>query len=107
MEDRSRRDNLRIDGLKEVENEIWEQTNHSLKSMIQEKLEIGDVNIERAQWVGNINTPHQEQQPSFLILKENKLFLSAAKKLEGQNIYITTTETSLRRWITEKRNGSQ
>ena len=48
MEDRSRRDNLRIDGLKEVENEIWEQTNHSLKSMIQEKLEIEDVNIERA-----------------------------------------------------------
>ena len=90
MEDRSRRDNLRIDGLKEVENEIWEQTNHSLKSMIQEKLEIEDVNIERAHWVGNINAPHHEQQPSFLILKENKLFLSAAKKLEGQNIYITT-----------------
>ena len=34
MEDRSRSDNLRIDGLKEVENETWEQTEQMLKSMI-------------------------------------------------------------------------
>ena len=34
MEDRSRRDNLRIDGLKEVENETWEQTEQILKNMI-------------------------------------------------------------------------
>ena len=43
----------RIDGLKEVENETWEQTEQILKSMIQEKLEIEDVNIERAHRVGN------------------------------------------------------
>ena len=53
IEDRSRRDTLRIDGLQEVENETWEQTEKILKSMIQEKLEIEDVNIERAHRVGN------------------------------------------------------
>ena len=52
IEDRSRRYNLRIDGLQEVENETWEQTEKILKSMIQEKLEIEDVNIERAHRVG-------------------------------------------------------
>ena len=51
--DRSRRDNLRIDGLQEVENETWEQTKKILRSMIQEKLEIAYVNIEKAHRVGN------------------------------------------------------
>ena len=52
-EDRSRRENLRIYGLQEIENETWEQTKKILKSMIQEKLEIEDVNIERAHRMGN------------------------------------------------------
>ena len=57
MEDRSWHNNLRIVGLKEVENETWEQTEQILKSMILEKIEIDDVNIERAHRVGNtINT---------------------------------------------------
>ena len=56
MEDRSRRDNLRIDKLKEVEYETWEQTEQILKSMIQERLEIEDVNTERAHRVGNTNS---------------------------------------------------
>ena len=36
MEDRSRRDNLSIDGLKEVENETWEQTEQILKARFKE-----------------------------------------------------------------------
>ena len=55
--DRSRRDNLRIDGLQEVENETWEQTKKILRSMIQEKLEIEYVNVERAHRVGNTSNP--------------------------------------------------
>ena len=51
--DRSRRDNLRIDGLQEVENETWEQTKKILRSMIQEKLEIEYGNIKLAHRVGN------------------------------------------------------
>ena len=39
LEDRSRRDNLRVDGLKEIVNVIWEQTE--------------GINIERAHRVGD------------------------------------------------------
>ena len=53
MKDRSRRNNLRIDGLNDVKNETLEKIKQILKSMIQGKLEIEDVNIKRAHRVGN------------------------------------------------------
>ena len=78
MEDRSRHDNLRIGGLKDVENETWEQEEQILKMMIQEKLEIEDVNFERAQ-ITPI-TPRQEQElPSFLVLKKSQSFFMLPK----------------------------
>ena len=84
MEDRSRRDDLRIDGLKEVENETWQQTEQILKSMIQEKLEIEDVNIERAHRVGNTNNASPRTIiGKFSSFKEKQIVLSAAKKLKG------------------------
>ena len=89
MEDRSRRDNLRIDKLKEVEYETWEQTEQILKSMIQERLEIEDVNTERAHRVGNTNsTLPRTIIAKFSSFKGKQIVLSAAKKLKGQNIYI-------------------
>ena len=89
IEDRSRHDNLRIDGLQEVENETWEQTEKILKSMIQEKLEIEDVNIERAHRVGNTsNTLPRTVVAKFSSFKGKQLALSTAKKLKGQNIYM-------------------
>ena len=53
MKDRSRRNNLRIDGLNDVKNETLKKIKQILKSMIQGKLEIEDVNIKRAHRVGN------------------------------------------------------
>ena len=53
MKDRSRRNNLRIDGLNDVKNETLEKIKQILKSMIQGNLEIEDVNIKRAHRVGN------------------------------------------------------
>ena len=105
IEDRSRRDNLRIDGLQEVENETWEQTEKILKSMIQEKLEIEDVNIERAHRVGNTsNTSPRTVVAKFSSFKGKQL-ISAAKKLKGQNIYISeglskeTMDIRKEKWI--------
>ena len=89
IEDRCRRDNLRIDGLQEVENETWEQTENILKGMIQEKLEIQDINIERAHRVGSTsNTSPRTVVAKFSSFNGKQLVLSAAKKLKGQNIYI-------------------
>ena len=45
---RSRRDNLRIDVLKEIDNETWEQTEEILQQMIRDVLELEGINIERA-----------------------------------------------------------
>ena len=88
IDDRSRRDNLRIDGLQDVENKTWEQTQKILNSMIQEELEIEDINIERAHRVGNTsNTSPRTVVAKFSNFKGKQLVLSAAKKLKGQNIY--------------------
>ena len=57
--------------------------------MIQEKLEIQDVNIERAHRVGSTsNTSPRTVVPKFSSFKGKQLVLSATKKLKGQNIYI-------------------
>ena len=73
----SQRDNLGIHGLKEVEAEKWEHTEQILRSMIQEKLGIKDVNIERAHRVGNTNnTSARRVVAKFYSSKERKsLFL--------------------------------
>ena len=57
--------------------------------MIQEKLEIEDVNVERAHRVGNTNsTLPRTIIAKFSSFKGKQIVLSAAKKLKGQNIYI-------------------
>ena len=48
LEDRSRRDNLRVEGLKEIDNETWEKTEEILQQMIRDVLELEGINIERA-----------------------------------------------------------
>ena len=52
-EHRSRRDNLRVDALKEIENETWEQTEEILQQMIRDVLELEGINTERAHAFGN------------------------------------------------------
>ena len=53
LEDRSRRDNLRIDGIAEMENETWEQTEEILQNLFEEKLQLETISVERAHRVGN------------------------------------------------------
>ena len=53
LEDRSRRNNLIVDDLEEIENEGWEQTERILQQMICDVLELEGINIERAHMVSN------------------------------------------------------
>ena len=53
LEERSRRDNLRIDGSAEIENETWEQTEEILHNIFEEKLQLETMSVERAHRVGN------------------------------------------------------
>ena len=49
QEDRSRRNNIRVDGIEEDENETWENTENKLRFLLYGELEITDeLYIERA-----------------------------------------------------------
>ena len=45
LEDISRRNNLRIDGISEVSHETWEMCEDSVKDLIKTKLEIMDIYV--------------------------------------------------------------
>ena len=85
-EDRSRRDNLRLDGLKEIDNETWEQNEEILQQMIRNVLELEGINIERAHRVGNKS--NKRKAPTTIVAKFssykatriNKLFSQLQKK---------------------------
>ena len=49
LEDRSRRNNLRVDGLSKKENEIWDECKQEVQTLIKDKLGIAkNIGIERA-----------------------------------------------------------
>ena len=52
QEDRLKRNNIRVDGIEEHENETWENTEYKLRSFLHDKLKITDeLYIERAHCV--------------------------------------------------------
>ena len=48
LEDRSRRNNLRINGISETENEKLDESETKIKQLLSKELDISIVNIERA-----------------------------------------------------------
>ena len=47
MEDRSRKNNIRVEGIPGSENEGWDVTEEKLKKVINDELDIENVTIER------------------------------------------------------------
>ena len=89
LEDRSRRDNLRIDGIAEVENETWEQTEEILQNLFKEKLQLENISLERAHRVGNKGKNNKRTIVLKLASFKDKLkIISEARKLKGTNISI-------------------
>ena len=89
LEDRSRRDNLRIDGIAELENETWEQTEEILHNLFKEKLELENILVERAHRVGNKGKNDKRTIVLKLASFKDKLkIISEARKLKGTNISI-------------------
>ena len=89
LEDRSRRDNLRIDGIAEVENETWEQTEEILQNLFKEKLQLENISVERAHRVGNKEKNNKRTIVLKLASFKDKLkIISEARKLKGTNISI-------------------
>ena len=94
LEDRSRRNNLRIDGISEKENETWDECEQEGQSFIKDKLGIAeDIVIERAHRIkkkGNSDNPGKPRTIvcRFLNYKDKTNILKIAKKLKGKNIFI-------------------
>lgn len=91
LENRSRRNNLRVDGLPENEGETWEQTEAKLKELINLKLGLdGDsMLIERAHRVGKRDGGRPRVVVArFLNWKEKNEVLQNSRKLQGSGIYL-------------------
>ena len=66
-EDRSRRCNLRIDGVTEKEGETWEQCEEEIQNIFKEKLGLENINIERE---------YIAQKERRAVIKKELLFVS-------------------------------
>ena len=95
LEDRSRRNNLRIDGIKEQPNETWEACEKKFQNIIVDKLRIeSDVEIDRCHRIGPCKTTGQNRDRRRTVVcrlnrfKDKQRILNNAKKLKNTGIYI-------------------
>ena len=90
LEDRSRRCNLRIDGVTEKKGETWEQCEEEIQNVFKEKLGLENINIERAHRSKGKTSSNKPRTIvcKLLSYKQKKEVLKNAKKLKGSNIFI-------------------
>ena len=92
--DRSRRNNPRIDGISEKENETWDEREQEVQSLIKDKLGIAEnIVIERAHRIKKKESSDNPGKPRtivcrFLNYKDKTNILKNSKKLKGKNIFI-------------------
>ncbi|XP_047122400.1 uncharacterized protein LOC124805898 [Hydra vulgaris] len=99
LEDRSRQNNLRIEGITESVNETWEETEDNVLKLFSKNLKVNEVEIERAHRTGY----KKDGKTRTLILKllrfkDKAKILKEAHRLKGLNIYINedySRETSI------------
>ena len=90
QEDYSRRKNLRISGLEEQRNETWEQTTAAVTSLLEKKLQLPGVVLERAHRVG----PHREDaKPRTIVARftrygDRDAAIRRGNCLKGTNIFL-------------------
>ena len=90
LEDRSRRSNLRIDGLRENERETWEETEMKVKNLFRNELGITEeVEIDRVHRVGR----KKDRKVRTIVLRchKNKMkeqIKKVVEKLKNASIYI-------------------
>ena len=115
LEDRSRRWNLRIDGVTEKKGETWEQCEEEIQNIFKEKLGLENINIERAHRSKGKTSSNKPRTIvcKLLSYKQKKEVLKNAKKLKDSNIFVNEDscfETMQRRkelWEEVERLGSE
>ena len=90
LEDRNRRNNLRIDGLKENDHESWEDSERKVKDLIKNKLAIEEnIIIERAHRIGK--KEHGKNRSIIFKLqswKQKEVIIKNSNKLRNTGIYV-------------------
>lgn len=90
MEDYSRRNNIRITGMEEqTGGETWEQTAAKVLSLLDDKMQLPGLELERAHRVGQ----HRDARPRTIVARfsrysDREAVMRSARKLRGTNIYI-------------------
>lgn len=90
QEDYSRRKNVRISGMEERDDsETWEQTAAAVTSVLEDKMQLSGLVVERAHRVG----VHREGKPRpvvarFLRYCDREAVLRNGRKLKGTNIFV-------------------
>ncbi|XP_012564983.2 uncharacterized protein LOC105849198 [Hydra vulgaris] len=89
IEDRSKRNNLRVDGLKESKNESWSDSEAKVLKLFEETLGLKDIKIERAHRTGSRdNKKVRSIVLKLLNYKDKENILKNSRKLKGEIIYI-------------------
>ena len=93
LEDRSRRNNLRIDGISESRNETWEECEEEIQKVFNEKLGVKNVQIERAHRSKRSKSNINSGKPRTIVCKllnykQKEEILINTKKLKGSNVFI-------------------
>ena len=91
LEDRSRRNNLRIDSISEVSHETWEMCEDSVKDLIKTKFEINDeIEIDRCHRIEKFKDKKKPRSIvcRFFRFKDKQKILSNAKKLNNTGIFV-------------------
>lgn len=89
QEDYSRRKNLRISGLEEQRDETWEQTSAAVTSLLESKLQLPGVVLERAHRVG----PRRETKPRTIVARftrysDREAAIRRGSHLKGTNVFL-------------------
>lgn len=89
QEDYNRRNNLRITGFKEEGSETWEQTAAAVSALLQDKLQLPNVKLERAHRVGprTLSTP-RPVVVRFEKYSDREAAIRNSRKLKGTGIYM-------------------
>ena len=119
LEDRSRRNNMRIDGIKEEEGKTWEISEAKVTKVFKEKLGIEkEIIIERAHRTKRNYKDKDKKRPRTIVLrlanfKDKNIILKNVNKLKGSDVYINedfsreTTELRKKLWEEVKQLRSE
>ena len=94
LENQSRRNNVRIEGIVEESSESWESTEGKVKEMFTEKLQMDSPSaIERAHRTGKGKKPDGTPKPRTVVCKlydwkEREAILKAARRIKPHGIHI-------------------